>query len=105
MHDVAERTEVGLLNFERVFEPQPNALTVDVLPAFGLGVKVSKLIIHVSGTSAESGVILKVQTGEEMVIVAGTYPYSLAIQGLMLSHPNIFQPEYPLERYDRVPIT
>jgi hypothetical protein len=105
MHDVAERREVGVLNFERVFAPHPDEFVESMEATFGGEAEVSKLIIHESGTSAESGVILKAQTGEELVVVAASAPYSLALQGLKLSRPHIFQPEYPLNRYDRLPVT
>jgi hypothetical protein len=78
---------------------------LQMLPsAFQDEIAISKLIIHESGTSAESGVILKASNGDEIVIVAGAYPCSLAVYGI-LSLPNIFKPEYPIDRYTRVPIT
>src|SRR5258708_7393986 len=102
MHDVAERREVGVLNFELVSTPRPGETITDVGPAFQGEIVVSKLIIHESGTSAESGAILKAGNGNEIVIVAGAYPYSLAVRGV-LPTLNIFHPEYPIDRYLRVP--
>ena len=64
----------------------------------------TKLIIHESGTSAESGLILKASNGDELVIVAGAYPYSLAVLGVP-PIPYIFEPEYEIGHYTRVPIT
>jgi hypothetical protein len=104
MHDVAERREVGVLNFELVSTPRPNETIADVASAFQGEIVVSKLIIHESGTSAESGVILQASNDDEIVIVAGAYPYSLAVRGV-LSAPYIFDPEYPIERYTRAPIS
>jgi hypothetical protein len=101
MHDVAERREVGVLNFERVSAPQPDETIADVASAFQSEIAVSKLIIHESGTTAESGVIFKANNGEEIVVVAGVYPYSLAVLGVV-SMPHIFHPEYKLDRYTRV---
>jgi hypothetical protein len=101
MHDVAERIEVGVLNFEQVSAPQPDETIADVASAFQGEIAVSKLIIHESGTTAESGVILKAGNGEEIVIVAGVYPYSLAVLGVA-SMPHIFHPEYKIDRYIRV---
>jgi hypothetical protein len=100
MHDVAERREVGVLNFERVSAPRPDERVVDVA-SFQNEIVVSKLIIHESGTTAESGVMLKARNGDEIVMVAGAYPYSLAVLGVV-SMPHIFEPEYSMDLYTRV---
>jgi hypothetical protein len=71
--------------------------------AFQGEIVVSKLIIHESGTSAESGVVLKAGNGEEIMVVAAAAPYFLAVLGVV-SMPHIFEPEYQLDRYTRVPI-
>jgi hypothetical protein len=55
-----------------------------------------------SGTSAESGVVLSA-ADDQIVIVAGVFPYTLAVDGLLLA-PHVFQPEYPMERYLRTPL-
>jgi hypothetical protein len=104
MHDVAEWREVGVLNFEHVSAPQPDETIADVVPPFHGEIVVSKLIIQESGASAESGVLLKASNGDEFIIVAGVFPYSLAVSGL-LSLPDIFKPEYSIDRYIRVPLT
>lgn len=104
MHDVAERREVGVLNFEEVLAPRPDETIGDVASAFQGEIVASKLVIHESGAIAESGVILKASSGDEIVIVAGVYPYSLAIRGA-LSALNIFHPEYPIDAYVHVRIT
>jgi hypothetical protein len=103
MHDVAERREVGALNFDRVRAPRPEETIADLPSAFHGEIVVSKLVIHESGTTAESGVILT-GNNDEIVIVAGAYPYSLAVRGVP-SLPGIFNPEYPIDCYSRVPIT
>ena len=103
MHDVAERIEVGVLNFSYVFVPAVDETVVDIDVAFGCQLAVSKLIIHESGTNAESGVILEASNGDQIVIVPNAFPCHLAIRGVP-SIPNIFEPEYPVDRYTRVPI-
>jgi len=103
MHDVAERREVGVLNIERVSTPQPDEVFVTVSPSFGSEIIVSKLLIRESGVEAESGVVFTTKTGDEIVVVAGAYPYSLAVQGVS-SLPHVFEPEYPMDQYLRVPI-
>jgi hypothetical protein len=102
MHDVAERREVGVLRFNHVLAPASNASLMDVASTLNRELTVSKLIIVESGTSAESGVTLKGDDGDEMIVVAGVKPYCLAISGLP-SAPSKFEPEYPLDRYARVP--
>jgi hypothetical protein len=102
MHDVAERREVGVLRFSHVLAPASNASLMEVAPTLDRELTVSKLLIEESGTSAESGVILTGDDGDEMIIVAGVKPYCLAISGLP-SAPSKFEPEYPLDRYARVP--
>ena len=88
MHDVAERTEVGVLSFEPVAEPYPEEV-FECLPAVFRGlVAVSKLTIDESGTRAESGIILASESGEELVILAGAFPCNLAIRGLSLFLPH-----------------
>jgi hypothetical protein len=104
MHDVAERMEVGVLNFEQVSSHRPDERIVDVASAFQDEIAVSKLIVHESDTSAESGLILKASNGDEIVIVAGAYPYSLAVLGVP-PMPHIFEPEYEIGHYMRVPIS
>ena len=102
MHDVAERREVGVLNFERVSAPKSEEMMTNMSPLFDDEIVVSKLLIRESGAVAESGVVLETKTGDEIVVVAGVYPYSLAIQGVS-SLPYAFAPEYPLDQYLRVP--
>jgi hypothetical protein len=102
MHDVAERREVGVLRFSHVLASASDASLTEVTPTLDHELAVSKLVIEESGTSAESGVILTGADGDEMIIVAGVKPYCLAISGLP-SAPSKFEPEYPLDRYARVP--
>lgn len=103
MHDVAERREVGVLELDCVPLPSEHEAVFDVRSQFGHELTVSKLIIEESGTKAESGVNIKSARGDEIVIVAGAFPFSLAIRGLT-SGPQLFEPEYPIELYKQVPI-
>lgn len=50
----------------------------------------------------ESGIVLKASDGSEVVVVAGAFPYFLALSGV-LPAPYSFQPEYPLDQYSRIP--
>lgn len=103
MHDVAERKEVGVLEFSYVSFPSEHEKIVDVRSRVGPELVVSKLIIHESGTSAESGIAIKSTLGHEILIAVGAMPYSLAVSGV-LKGPHIFEPEYPIDRYQNIPI-
>jgi len=104
MHDVAERTEVGVLQFERVSSAKEGEIAVEIASEFRDKIAVSKLVVQESGIIAESGIVLTSSNDSEIVVVAADFPYFLAIQGL-LPEPYTFRPEYPLERYSRVPLT
>jgi len=107
MHDVEEQMEVGVLRFEMVHSIGFDQVVEEV--SFGHIKSVSKLIIHESGTSAESGIALGVADGPEIVIVAASFPFAIALKGDFPAFnrvvPNIFRPEYPLESYERVALT
>ena len=104
MHDVAERKEVGVLEFSYVSFPSEHEKIVDVRSRVGPELLVSKLIIHESGISAESGIVINSTAGHEILIVVAAMPYSLAVSGV-LKGPHIFEPEYPIDCYENVPIT
>jgi hypothetical protein len=103
MHDIAERKEVGVLEFSYVSFPSEHEKIVDVRSMVGPELVVSKLIIHESGASAESGIVIKSTAGHEILIVVGAMPYSLAVSGV-LRGTHIFEPEYPVDHYENVPI-
>ena len=98
MHDVAPRIEIGVLSFIQGQAPPNGAKVIDFGPAFRGDINVSKLVIEESGTTAESGVILQ-GGSEELTVVAGAFPYTLAVGGVVTSLR--FEPEYPLDRYVR----
>ena len=114
-HDIAERVEIGVLQFELVSkgnddtEPPPKRtsrssfINIDLPSSFNGRNRATKLVISESGTTAESGFILTASDGTEIVIVSGVYPYSLAVKGIG-SMPHGFEPEYDLECYERVEI-
>ena len=103
MRDVAERREVGVLDFAIAGVAEDDEKNLDIPASFISGVKASKLVINESGKTAESGIVLEASDGQEIVVVAGAYPYSLAVSSLS-SMPHGFEPEYPLETYTRVEI-
>lgn len=103
MHDVAERMEVGVLNFEKASTSAQRDLTeetIDLDPAFQHLLSISKLIIEEAGTEAESGVVIKAKSGEFLLFVASGAPCFLEIQGVELKSVH-GGPEYPIECYRR----
>ena len=100
MHDLAERIEVGVLSATRVSVPSAHEVFIAAPSEFAGDLKLTKLVIEVELQRLESGLILTGRGGRELVIVAGAYPYSLAILGLGEA-PHRFEPEYPLASYKR----
>ncbi len=103
MHDLAERIEVGVLQFGRVFAPEAQEIIVETPSAFRDRLLVIKLTIEESGTRSESGIVLQAKSGAEILIVAGAQPYSIAVRGVEWPD-STFEPEYELDRYQRTPI-
>ena len=79
-------------------------MDIDVPDSFKRNVKTSKLVITDDGTTAESGIVLQASDGQEIIIVAGVYPYSLAISSVSFM-PHGFEPKYPLDAYARTAIS
>lgn len=100
MHDVAERIEVGVLVATRVSTPFADEVFVEAPSGFNEGMTLTKLFIEVEMNRFESGIVLTGRDGRELVIVAGAFPYSLAILGIG-EDPHRFEPEYPLNSYER----
>ena len=98
MYDVAPRLEVGILNFELASGLIPDEQVVDLNGRFDDEVDASKLIIAESGVTAESGLVLAGK--DEIEIVAGGFPLTLALRGIEFDSPA-FEPEYPWEKYQR----
>jgi hypothetical protein len=101
MHDLAERIEVGVLVATRVSAPFADEVFVDAPSAFNEDMMLTKLFIEVETKRLESGVVLRGRDGCEIVIVAGAFPYSLAVLGIGEA-PHRFEPEYPLNSYLRL---
>ncbi|HXR39360.1 MAG TPA: hypothetical protein VN776_09720 [Terracidiphilus sp.] len=98
MHDLAERIEVGVLQFETVLAPYEDEQLVDASGAFNADLKALKMEIRESGTIAESGLILRTVEGLELLVVASASPYFLWTSGV-ISMREEFKPEYPLKNY------
>ncbi len=46
---------------------------------------------------------MRVRNGSEIAIVAGAFPFTIAVKGVV-EQPHIFEPEYPMEDFERLPI-
>jgi hypothetical protein len=103
MHDIAERMEIGVLRFEQYKSLPGSRVTLPIAPEFGQRVDAFKLSVNESGVKAESGILLRAKGGSEITIVAAAMPCFIAIKGVV-EQPHIFEPEYPIENYERLPI-
>ncbi len=99
MHDVAQRTEVGVLRFSRADESNIRSGEVKLPEEFALKTWPFLLTITESGVTAESGLVLKGALGGEVIVVAGAFPGTLTILGSTVAEP--FDPEYALSAYNR----
>lgn len=100
MRQIAERREIGVLCFEHFKSPTGNEVTLPIAPEFDQQVDAFKLVIHESGVTAESGILLRAKNGSEIDIVAGAFPLTIAVKGVV-KRPHIFEPEYPMDSYVR----
>jgi hypothetical protein len=103
MYDIAERLEVGVLDFRKVDTPAADELIkemVDLDPAYQRPFRLSKLVIEESGIQAESGIEMVAANGATILIVAGGMPCTLEIQGVKVA-ATFRGPEYPLDMYQR----
>lgn len=99
MHDLDDRREIGVLDFTAVGAIAPDERRVT--PAsHRYHCEFSKLVINDMGVSAESGVTVLLDGNREIVIVAGAFPHTLAINGLS-EWEFEFDPEYSMENYVR----
>jgi hypothetical protein len=100
MHEISERIEIGVLQFDLESETPTDLVEV----TFKVPLKPSrirKLVISESGVQAESGIVLECEDQNEITIVAGTYPYTLGINGLFESE-YAFETEYAVDKYTSV---
>lgn len=103
MHQIAERMEIGVLCFEYMKSPSGSEVMLPIAPEFDQQLDAFKLVVSESGVKAESGILLRAVNGSEIAIVAGGFPLTIAVKG-MVEQPHIFEPEYPMEDFERFPI-
>jgi hypothetical protein len=102
MYDVAERIEVGVLEFSKSIDPFDREISFDLPDTFGAVVAIEKLVIEEQDVIAESGIAFRNARHEEIVIVPGAQPYGLAVRIPWTGPVLKFAVEYPLDRYNRV---
>jgi hypothetical protein len=100
MHDLGPRFEIGVLEFVPVQRISSGDTQIDIPKSFNEHLRVAKLVITELDVTAESGITLENSRGEQIVIVAGANSYTLSIRGTSFGAES--QPEYPLDRYQRV---
>lgn len=103
VREIAERMEVGVLCFTHLKSPSGDETMFSIDPEFNRQVDAFKLVVHESGVKAESGILLKVKSGSEITITAAAFPFMIAVNGVV-DRPHIFEPEYPMEDFERIPI-
>jgi hypothetical protein len=103
VREIAERMEVGVLCFTHLKSPSGDEMMFSIDPEFNRQVDAFKLVVHESGVTAESGILLKAKSGSEITITAAAFPFMIAVNGVV-DRPHIFEPEYPMEDFERLPI-
>lgn len=88
MHDIIDWVEVGSLRFSRVIGTVSGVSESGVCESvvseinlpneFGAGLKASKLVLSTHGIAIESGVVIEGAGGNEIILVAGASPYTIA---------------------------
>lgn len=99
MHDLDDLEEVGVLSFDIRLSPNNDQIVIDLPEHFSKVLTVKKLIVTETETiHAESGICLEMEGGHSLTVVAGSFPCSVAIDGLP-NIANLFNPEWPMEKY------
>lgn len=96
---LSSRVEVGVLSFQRVRCLE--GVYGTIAPSFHDIKYVEKLVIDEQGIRVESGILLKNEKDNELIVVAAAMPCTLAVLGL-ISPAIDFSPEYSLYSYRRV---
>ncbi|AJC21061.1 hypothetical protein [Pandoraea pulmonicola] len=103
MHDTDERVEYGILEFAQVGRRAENKTFVSLDSDLSAPAFVEKLVLRDDGVICESGFMLGGRDGSVLLVVAGVYPYTLAVR--VAGYLGPFDPEFPIERYERIPMS
>ncbi len=102
MHDVAEKLEVGVMNFTSVEVIDQTSRVFDFDPS--LKVKAGyKLLLREVEIALESGLKLEFEAGTELIVCPAAFPCFLAISGNCLPEIRTV-PEYKSEAYEAIPM-
>ena len=101
--EIAERVEIGVLCFTQFNSPSGNEVMLSIDPEFNHQNDAFKLVVHDEGVTAESGILFRAKNGSEIVIAAAAFPFMIAVKGV-IEQPHIFEPEYFMEHFERLPI-
>lgn len=105
MHDIAERSEVGVLTFEMVSSrPKDEEVSIDMEPNPFVPVDIKKLTIKDEDVLAEAGIKLVSAEGKAITVVANAFPCTLAIEGVRDDVPRIFDTAYEIDKYEIIPL-
>ena len=102
MHKVHIRKEIGVLRFGLTHNKLPDEIVVNLPAILNSKPTFKKLVVKEDGVEAESGLSIQFEHDIKIVVVAGAFPHTLAIKGIV-DEPNIFEPEYPNDRYCSIP--
>ena len=104
MHDIAERSEVGVLTFAMVpNEPKDQEVTIDMGRNPFVPVVVKKLVVKDEDVRAESGVRFVSEEGKVVTVASNAFPCTLAVEGIRDDVQGIFNAAYEIDKYEVVP--
>lgn len=94
--------EVGTLIFEHIAKIEKFEINQVPLPVSWLDIGlVEKLVLEGEKFTAESGICFCNRSGEQFIILPGAFPHSIEIDAAFYS--GKFEPEYDIDKYERVP--
>jgi hypothetical protein len=102
MTDVSGWLEVGTLAFELVTDGDGVPVMIPLPKAWGHISSLNKLVLEEPEFSSESGLIIKAESGDDLIVVCGAEVYTVQI--LAPFFLGTFQPEYEIERYKALPL-
>lgn len=105
MYDLRDQLEIGILQFRRAEHPAASLHRELVDRSFGRSLSISKMLIKEGGNFFASGIRIEADTGLQIIVTAGSLPYSIAVNIPGIVGDSLFSPEYYLDRYIDVPLS
>lgn len=103
MHDVAERFEVGVLDFVIDVVEGGGCNFIELPSDFREMLSIERLVFDDSDVCAESGLIINSCRGNRIVVVAAATPCTLSVD-VPGGDFDVPESEYPLDAYVRRPL-